>query len=141
MTRPESQISINWHRVISKRQPLSPVQPNGYLDPSSPDMFSPSNILMVRNDLFPVESSGQSTISPSMLGMPRLTPPIEYNALINSSIHSENNDESNGMEWYNDGANEEMIMHINAYENKWEDDGEDDDLSHHMDAIECCGIF
>lgn len=138
MTNQSTQVENNdWHREISPLQPpatpspprlsqienwvrsLSPVQPV-FLEEASPDMFSPTTprayALRVRNDLFP------DVISQPMV-------PPEYNVLIfgeimNTSRHS--GEQSPEMDWSDDGNNEELISHMEAYE-------EDEDLNRYMD--------
>ncbi|CAI6372682.1 unnamed protein product [Macrosiphum euphorbiae] len=100
---------------------LSPVQPV-FLEEASPDMFPPTTprayALRVRNDLFP-----------DLVSQPMVPP--EYNLLIvgeilNTSRHS--GGQSPEMDWRDDG-NDEMICHMEAYE-------EDEELNRCMDLYE-----
>ncbi|CAI6374571.1 unnamed protein product [Macrosiphum euphorbiae] len=130
----------DWHRVFSPLLPsaspspsrlsqrenrvrsLSPVQPV-FLEEASPDMFTPTTprayALRVRNDLFP-----------DLVSQPMVPP--EYNLLIvgeilNTSRHS--GGQSPEMYWRDDGNDEEMICHMEAYE-------EDEALNRCMDLYE-----
>jgi len=145
----------DWHRQFSPLHPpatpspprlsqmedcarsLTPVQPV-LLDEASPDMFPPTKprayILRVRNDHFP-DLDSQSSVSPSMLELPRAMLPSEYNMLIvgeimNTSRHS--GEQTSEMDWSEDGNDEELNRHMDAYE-------DDVELSRHMDLYEGFG--
>jgi len=86
-------------------------------------MFPPTTprayALMVRNDLFP-----------DLVSQPMVPP--EYNMLIvgeimNTSRHS--GGQSPEMDWSDDGNDEELIRHMEAYE-------EDEELNRYMDLYE-----
>ncbi|XP_060856004.1 uncharacterized protein LOC132933747 [Metopolophium dirhodum] len=142
----------DWHREFYPLQPhatpspprlsqmenrvrtLSPVQPV-LLEEASPDIFPPTTprayVLRVRNDLFP-DLDSQSSVSPSMLELPRAMVPPEYNLLIvgeimNTTRHS--GEQSPEMDWSDDGNDEELNRHMEAYE-------DDEKLSRHMDEYD-----
>ena len=136
---------------FSPRQLFPPTTPSPlrvqpvFLEEASPDMFPPTTprayILRVRNDLFPVLDS-QSTISPSILNLPRARTPSEYNMLIvreimDTSRHSQ--EQSPEIDWSDDGNDSELNRHMDAYEKEWYQDGDDDVLNHHMNVYEGCG--
>lgn len=130
------------------RQPLLPIQlfppitpprrvlsPYGYLNLAdrSPDMFSsitPRTIsLTARNDLFP---DSESTLSPSLLQLPRFRPKSEHNILItadilNTTVRS-GDDQPDAMEWVDDGNDNEMNIHMDIYESWGSDYEEMNDL-------------
>ncbi|XP_050063919.1 uncharacterized protein LOC126552869 [Aphis gossypii] len=106
-THRESQIGI-WYRAFSPiHSPATPLLPRPSQDPfrslspipsepSSPDMFAETTprpiVLRVRNDLFPDGSD--------------------------------------------DGYDIQLIELMNAYENNWGEDGNDEEMNRHMDAYE-----
>lgn len=99
--------------------------PHGYLNPIgiSPDMFFQSTprpiLLTVRNDLFPAPLSDPS-FSPSLVQLSPHHPSSEHNILIVGIILNNTecfrDDQSETMEWWNDGNDEEMQMHMDVYE-------------------------
>ncbi|CAI6375056.1 unnamed protein product [Macrosiphum euphorbiae] len=114
--------------------PTTPVQPV-FLEEASPDMFPPTtpiaHVLRVRNDLFP-DLDSQSSVSHSTVEIPRVMLAPEYNMLfegeiMNTSRHS--GEQTAEMDWSEDGNNEELISHMEAYE-------DDEELNRHMDEYE-----
>ncbi|CAH1731313.1 unnamed protein product [Aphis gossypii] len=110
---------------------LSPIQS----EPSSPDIFMDTTprplVLRVRNDLFP-EVETQSTISPSMLNLPLLRPPREHNLIpdtLQRTMSPTPNESDNGYDI-------QLIELMNAFENNWGQDGYDEEMNRHMDAYE-----
>jgi len=99
-------------------------------------MFPPTTprayVLRARNDIFLDLHSQSSAVSPSMLELPRVMLPPEYNMLIdgeiiNTSRHS--GEQTPEMDWGEDGNDEELNSLMEAYE-------EDEELSRHMDEYE-----
>ncbi|XP_016665021.1 uncharacterized protein LOC107885840 [Acyrthosiphon pisum] len=152
-TNQSTQVENNdWHRAFSPIHPpatpspprlsqmencqrsLTPVQPV-LLEEASLDMFPPTTpiayVLRVRNDLFP-DLDSQSSVSHSTVEIPRVMLTPEYNMLfegenMNTSHHS--GEQTAEMDWSEDGNNEELISHMEAYE-------DDEELNRHMDEYE-----
>jgi len=104
-----------------------------------PDMFTPTtpipNTLRVRDDLFP-DLDSQSSVSPSMLDLPRPGMLSEYNMLIvgdiiNTTRHS--GEQSTEMDWSDDGNDAELNRHMDVYD---KENVVDNELNYHMDVYE-----
>jgi len=123
--------------------PMADFWPNTPNSPDSPNMLTPYD--------------GFHQPSPTAL-LYRLTQHIPLQehvelilgALSDATQHSVDNEVSIGMDWVNDDNDEELIRHMNAYEedeedaelirhmNAHEEDEEDKELNRLMDTYECC---
>ncbi|CAH1730965.1 unnamed protein product [Aphis gossypii] len=127
-----------FHSPASPSLPRSPQNPFRSLspiqsEPSSPDMFVDTTprlvVLRVGNDLL-LEGETQSTISPSMLNPPLQRPPGEHN-LIPDTLQRNMSPAPNESD---DGYDIHLIELMNAYENNWSEDGNNEKMNRHMDA-------
>jgi len=119
------------------QSPLQRALPDGSLNPAdiSPDMFAPTAprpaSLMVRNDLYAISES-QSTISPSILQLVQHRPTSEHNILIEGEIMNttecSGHEQSDAIEWGDDGNDEELNVHMDTYEGWGSDYGETNEL-------------
>lgn len=89
-------------------------------------------MLRVRNDLFP-EFEIRSTILPSMLDLSLLKPSRKHDNLILGTPQQTMSPISNGSD---DGYNMQLNQFMDECENNWSEDGNDEEMNRHINAYE-----